>query len=87
VSMKSKLKTILIFSFFAILLGINFVELIEISDKQKYLQKLIKQERELDEEIELKKETLDQVSSSDWLITQARKKGLGFKNDKRFEEK
>lgn len=85
--MKSKLKTILIFSFFAILLGINFVELIEISDKQKYLQKLIKQERELDEEIELKKETLDQVSSSDWLITQARKKGLGFKNDKRFEEK
>ncbi len=85
--MKVKFKAIFVFCFFAILLGINFVELIEISDKQKYLQKLIKQERELDEEIELKKETLEQVTSIDWLITQARKKGLGFKNDRRFEEK
>ena len=63
------------------------IQMVEISDKQRYLQNLVQKESELDNEIADKKAILEEITSEEYRILQAMKKGYGFKNDRRFEEK
>jgi len=85
--MKTKLKLTLIWSFTIIMAIVVFVGLVEVNDKQKVLNKLKAKESALDEEITFKLQALNEVSSLEYQILEARKRGFGFKGDRRFEEK
>ncbi len=85
--MKAKLKLTLIWTFTTMLMVCVFIQLVEINDKQKQLNKLKARESSLDEEITQKLIDLNEINTEEYQILQARKRGFGFPDDRRFEEK
>lgn len=63
---------------------IVYVQLVTLSDKQKQLASLTELESRLDEKIEEDTIILSEISTEEYKILLARKRGFGYKNDRRF---
>ena len=67
-----------------ILLGVVIYQFILINSKQAHLREVVLQSEELEREIVVAEDLLREVGSLEFLELQARKRGLGYSDERRF---